>query len=68
MCIPVKRQILTLPEAEIPQKEKRMKYHIEGWFEGDIEADSREEAMANFGEFDIESMDVRVAYEIEEDE
>lgn len=45
-----------------------MKYHIEGWFEGDIEADSREEAMANFGEFDIESMDVRVAYEIEEDE
>lgn len=44
-----------------------MKYHVEGWFEGDIEAESREEAEWNFDALDIEEMDVRVVYEIEED-
>ena len=44
-----------------------MKYHVEGWFEGDIEAESREEAEANFDTLDIEDMDVRVVYEVEEE-
>lgn len=44
-----------------------MIYHVEGWFEGDIEADSREEAEANFDEMDIEDIDIRVVYEVEED-
>lgn len=44
-----------------------MKYHVEGWFEGDIEAESREETEGNFDALDIEDMDVRVVYEIEEE-
>ena len=43
-----------------------MIYHVEGWFEGDIEADSREEAEGNFDAMDIEDMDIRVVYEVTE--
>lgn len=42
------------------------KYHVEGWFEGDIEADSREEAEDNFDAMDIEDMDIHVVYEVAE--
>lgn len=44
-----------------------MIYHVEGWFEGDIEADSKEEAEGNFDAMDIEDMDIRVVYEVEEE-
>ena len=46
-----------------------MIYHVEGWFEGDIEADSREEAEGNFDfdAMDIEDMDIRVVYEVEKE-
>ena len=48
-----------------------MIYHVEGWFEGDIEADSREEAEGKFGamdieDMDIEDMDIRVVEEVTE--
>ena len=43
-----------------------MIYHVEGWFEGDIDADSREEAEGNFDAMDIEDMDIRVVYEVTE--
>lgn len=44
-----------------------MLFHVEGWFEGDIEADSREEAEAKFDTMDIEDIDIRVVNEAEED-
>ena len=39
------------------------KYHVEGCFEGEIEADSREEAEMNFHESDIDSMDITAVWE-----
>lgn len=42
-------------------------YHVEGWLEGDIEADSKEDAEDNFDAMDIEDMDIRVVYEVEEE-
>ena len=44
------------------------KYHVEGCFEGEIEADSREEAEMNFHESDIDSMDITAVWEEEEEE
>lgn len=44
------------------------KYHVEGYFEGEIEADSREEAEMNFHELDIDSMDIISVWEKEETE
>jgi len=41
------------------------KYHVEGYFEGEIEADSREEAEDNFHESDIDSMDITAVWEEE---
>ena len=41
------------------------KYHVEGYFEGEIEADSREEAEDNFHESDIDSMDIISVWEEE---
>jgi hypothetical protein len=42
-----------------------MIYHVEGCFEGEIEADSREEAEMNFHESDIDSMDITAVWEEE---
>lgn len=42
-------------------------YHIEGWFEGDIEANSIEEAKGAFYPMDIEDIDIRIVYEVEEE-
>lgn len=37
-------------------------HHVEGWFEGDIEADSREKAEAKFDTMDIEYNDYPSSY------
>ncbi len=42
-----------------------MRYHIEGWFEGFIDADSPEEAEENFTVDDIDDMNVTNVYETE---
>lgn len=42
-------------------------YHIEGWFEGDVEANSIEEAKGAFDPIDIEDIDIRIVYEVEEE-
>lgn len=42
-------------------------YHIEGWFEGDVEANSIEEAKGAFDPMDIEDIDIRIVYEVEEE-
>lgn len=42
-------------------------YHIEGWFEGDVEANSIEEAKGAFDQMDIEDIDIRIVYEVEEE-
>lgn len=39
------------------------KYHVAGYFEGEIEATSREEAEMNFNELDIDSMDITAVWE-----
>lgn len=44
------------------------KYHVEGYFEGEIEADSMEEAESNFRELDIYSMDITAVWEEEAEE
>ena len=41
------------------------KYHVEGYFEGEIEADSMEDAEMNFHESDIDSMDITAVWEEE---
>jgi hypothetical protein len=41
------------------------KYHVEGYFEGEIEADSVEDAEMNFHESDIDSMDITAVWEEE---
>lgn len=43
------------------------KYRIQGSFEGEIEADSVEDAEMNFHESDIYSMDITTVWEEEED-
>lgn len=43
------------------------KYHVEGWFEGEIETDSREEAEMNFHASDIDSMDITAVWEEDEE-
>lgn len=43
-------------------------YHVEGWFEGDIEAESKEEATFSFSELDIDSLSINIVYEVDEDD
>lgn len=43
-------------------------YHVEGWFEGDIEAESKEEAAISFSELDIDSLSINTVYEVDEDD
>ena len=44
------------------------KYHVEGYFEGEIEADSVEDAEMNFHESDIEDITIQSAWEDDEEE
>ena len=44
------------------------KYYLEGYFEGEIEADSVEDAEMNFNELDIDSMNITAVWEEEETE
>lgn len=39
------------------------KYHVGGYFEGEIEANSEEEAEINFHKSDIDSMDITAVWE-----
>ena len=39
------------------------KYHVGGYFEGEIEANSEEEAEMNFHESNIDSMDITAIWE-----
>ena len=43
------------------------KYHVEGYFDGEIEAVSQEDAEANFTESDIEDMDIRSVWAVEDE-
>lgn len=43
-------------------------YHVEGWFEGDIESESKEEAAIGFSEFDIDSLSINIVYDVDEDD
>lgn len=43
------------------------KYHVEGYFEGEIEADSEDDAEANFTEADIEDIDIRSVWAVEDE-
>lgn len=45
--------------------DRMKKYHVEGYFEGEIEADSVEDAEMNFHESDIDSMDITAVWEEE---
>ena len=42
-------------------------FHVEGYFEGDIEADSQEEAEDNFTESDIDNLDIRSVWAVDEE-
>lgn len=44
------------------------KYHVEGYFEGDIDADSLEDAQDNFTESDIEDLVIRSVWEVVEED
>ena len=41
------------------------KYHVEGYFEGEIEADSVEDAEMNFIESDIDNIEITAVWEEE---
>ena len=43
------------------------KYHVEGCFEGEIEADSREDAEWNFHESDIDTLEILSIWQDDEE-
>ena len=43
------------------------KYHVEGYFEGEIEADSVEDAEMNFHESDIEDITIQGVWAVEDE-
>ena len=44
------------------------RYYVEGTFEGYIEADSADEAEANFDEYDIDDITILTVYKDEEED
>ncbi len=43
------------------------KYHVEGYYEGEIEADSVEDAEMNFHESDIEDITIQGVWAVEDE-